>query len=95
MRLWFLKFCKSLLLTKSKAKFLFASLKTLIKFKNPTSNLVQKLVAAFRNPPFTVKLAPEPDCDSKNCSVNRPLHVYLGRLFPCPIRGDPMEKTDQ
>jgi hypothetical protein len=58
MRWWFLKFCLSLLLRKSNAKFLRASLKT--------------LVAASRNPPVTVKIAPEPGCDSKNCSVNRP-----------------------
>jgi hypothetical protein len=34
--------------------------------------LFKVIVAAFRKPPVTVKLAPEPGCDSENCSVNRP-----------------------
>jgi hypothetical protein len=68
--------------------------KHLLIFWNPSSNPFQRACcAAFRNLPVTVKLAPESGCDSKNCSVNRPWHVYLGRrLFPCPIRGDHVRK---
>ncbi len=54
-------------------------------------SLFKVIVAAFKNPPVTVKLAPA----SENSSVNRSWHVYLGRLFPCPMRGDHAEKTDQ
>jgi hypothetical protein len=73
MRWWFLQFCLSLLLRKSNAKFLLASLKTLTNFYNPSSNpFFKELVEAFRNPPVPVNLATEPGCDSKNCSVNRP-----------------------
>jgi hypothetical protein len=61
------------LLRKLNAKFLLASLKTLtIILKILPVNLFKELVAAFRNPPVTMKVAPEPGCDSKNCSVNRP-----------------------
>jgi hypothetical protein len=69
-------------------------LKTLIKKICPVT-LFKELVAAFRKPPASVKLVPEPGCDSENCSVNCPWHVYLGRLFPCPMRVDYAEKTDQ
>jgi hypothetical protein len=41
------------------------------KLKSVPVTLFKELVAAFRKPPVTVKLAPEPDCDSENCSVNR------------------------
>jgi hypothetical protein len=41
-------------------------------FKILPVTLFKELVAAFRNPPVTVKLASEPGCDSKNCSINRP-----------------------
>jgi hypothetical protein len=58
MRWWFLKCCLSLLLRKSNAKFLLASLKTLI-FKILPVPLFKELIAAFRNPPVTVTLAPE------------------------------------
>jgi hypothetical protein len=63
MRWWFSKFCLSLLLRQSNAKFLLNSLKKLKFFKG--------LVAAFRNLPVTMKLAPG-GRDYKNCSVNRP-----------------------
>jgi hypothetical protein len=67
-------------------------LKTFTNFKILPVTLFNVIVAAFRKPPVTVKLAPEPGCDSENGSVDRPSHVYLGRLFPCPMRGDHVKK---
>jgi hypothetical protein len=72
LRWWFLKFGLSLMLRKSNAKFLLASLKTLTNFYNPSSNPLQRACLAFRYPPVPVNLATEPGCDSKNCSVHRP-----------------------
>jgi hypothetical protein len=72
MRLWFLKFCRFLLLRKSNAMLLLPFLKHLLILKILPETLFKELVAAFRNSPVIVKLAPEPGCDSKNCSVNRP-----------------------
>jgi hypothetical protein len=60
------------LLRKSNAKFLLASLKTLLISKSLPVTFFKELVVAFRNPPVTVQLAPEPGCDSENCSVNCP-----------------------
>jgi hypothetical protein len=59
MRWWLLIFL-SLLLRKSNAKFLLASLKTLTNLKVPPVTLFKELVAAFTNPPMTVKLALDP-----------------------------------
>ncbi len=75
------KFFLSLLLRKSNAKFLLASLKTLTNFKSLPVTLFKELVAAFRNPPVAVKLAPEPGCDSKNCSV-LPVTFVFRLTFP-------------
>jgi hypothetical protein len=49
------------------AKFLFTSLKLLTNFQKilPVT-LFKELVALFRNPPVTVKLALEPSCYSEN-----------------------------
>jgi hypothetical protein len=91
LRRWFLNIVLSFLIRKSNAKVL----KTLTNFKILPVTLFKELAEGFRKPPVTLKLAPEPGCDSENCSVNRPCLVNLGRLFPCPMRGDHVEKTDQ
>jgi len=52
------------------------------------------IVAACRKPPVTVKLAPEPGWDSKNFSVNRTWHVYLGRFFHIQLKVDTKEKSN-
>jgi hypothetical protein len=51
------------LLRKSNAKYLLASLKTPV-FEILLVTLFRELVAAFINTPITVKLAPDPGCDS-------------------------------
>jgi hypothetical protein len=82
MRRWFLNWFAFLLRRKWKIKSWLASLKPLTNLKNPSGDPLQELVAAFRNPPVTEKLAPYPGCDFENCSVNLcafrttfPLHV--------------------
>ncbi len=64
-------------------------LKQLLTLKILPVTLFKDLVATFRKPPVTEKLAPEPGCDSKNCSVN------CLWTFTYPMRGDHVEKTYQ
>ncbi len=47
-------------------------LKQLLILKILPVTFFKDLVATFRKPTVTEKLAPEPGCDSKNCSVNCP-----------------------
>jgi hypothetical protein len=47
------------------------------------------LVAAYRKPPFNVKLAPDPGCDTEICSVN----VNLGGFFLHPMRDEHWRKS--
>ena len=64
-------------------KFWLASMKTLTNFKNPSNNhpLQSGCCAAFRKPPVTVKLAPEPGCDSENCSESSLYDMHVYRLW--------------
>ncbi len=51
----------------------FIILLTLTNFFNPSSNPLQRACCGIQKPPpVTAKLAPEPGCESKNCSVNPP-----------------------
>jgi hypothetical protein len=52
--------------------FFLLILKQLLILKILPVTLFKDLVATFRKPPVTEKLAPEPGCDSENCSVNFP-----------------------
>jgi hypothetical protein len=68
-------------------------MKTLLILKILTETHCIMLVAAFRKPPVPVKLAPETSRDTEICTVNLPLHFYLGGFFLHPMIAEHWRKS--